>query len=84
MARKSKVAHEKEVLALFTSVMRGEITSRVIRKDDVLELPPTIAERMHAAEQLCKRGGSRSEPAPVRKEAVPEMDALIRAMEGGA
>lgn len=83
MARKSKVANEKEVLALFTSVMRGEITSRVIRKDDVLELPPTIAERMHAAEQLCKRGGSRSEPA-VRKEAVPEMDALIRAMEGGA
>ena len=83
MSRKPKVATEKEVLSLFTSVMRGEINSRVIRKDDVLELPPTIAERMHAAEQLCKRS-TRNDPTPMRKEAVPEMDALVRAMEGGA
>ena len=85
MAKKSKVANEKEVMALFTSVMRGEMISRVLRRDEVIELPPTIAERMHAAEQLCKRSGvSRAEPAPLRKEAVPEMDALVRAMEGGA
>lgn len=85
MAYKQKVAREKEVLAYFTSVMRGEVTSRVVRKDEVIDLPPTIAERMHAAEQLFKRyGASARAEAPVRADAPADMEALIRAMEGGA
>ena len=84
MAYKAKIAKEKEVLALLTSVMRGEITSAVVRKDEVIYVPPTIAERMHAAEQLCKLFGvsGKSDAAPACAPA--EMDAFIRALEGGA
>ena len=80
---KSKVAKEKEVLALLTSVMRGEITSAVVRKDEVIYVPPTIAERMHAAEQLCKHFGVSGKESPA-VSAPAEMDAFIRALEGGA
>lgn len=83
MAYKAKVAKEKEVLALLTSVMRGEITSAVVRKDEVLYVPPTIAERMHAAEQLCKFLGAGGRESPAAG-APAEMDAFIRALEGGA
>lgn len=81
---KSKVAKEKEVLALFTAVMRGEITSAVVRKDEVIYVPPTIAERMHAAEQLCKLFGTAGRDSAPTVSAPAEMDAFIRALEGGA
>ena len=82
MSYKARIAKEKEVLALLTSVMRGEITSAVVRGGEVIYVPPTIAERMHAAEQLCKLFGAPGrEPAD---GAPAEMDAFIRALEGGA
>lgn len=81
MAYYAKVAKEKEVLALFTAVMRGEITSTVVKKDEVIQVPPTIAERMHAAEQLCKRYGMADKSAlPAGSPA--DMDALLRQLEG--
>ena len=79
------------MLALFTSIMRGEVKDCVVRKgaggDEIIPVPPKVSDRSHAAELLSKRFGlfsERVESRP-RPDAADEIDALAhRLMEGDA
>ena len=77
-----KIAKEKEVLAMFSSIMRGEVKEYALRKsggaEEMVELPPKVGDRMHAAEQLAKYlgMGEKKEAACVKSALAGEIEAL--------
>lgn len=48
-----KVAGQREILAMYTAVMRGELTDWAVRRqggeETLSPMPPKISDRMHAA-----------------------------------
>ena len=85
---KRKIAQEKEVLALFTAIMRGDISDYAVRKssggDEVVAVPPKVSDRSHAAELLAKWYGLFAEKeAPVTRSALAgEIEALAERLRG--
>lgn len=71
LARKCrpKIAEEKEVLSILTEVLRGEmrgyeltsVTEKGVKSYHIEERPPSIAERIRAAELIFKRIGRQNE-----------------------
>lgn len=82
---KRRIAPEKEVLALFTAIMRGEITDYAVRKvaggEELIPVPPKVSDRSHAAELLAKRYGlftDRGEQMQPKSALAEEIQALAR------
>lgn len=63
MARRKKppIASGDEVLAMFTAIMRGEISERQVKTspkgEEVTESTAKVSERSHAAELLSRQFG---------------------------
>lgn len=88
--RKRPIATEEEVLAMFTSIMRGEIKDSVVRKsssgDEIISVPAKVSDRSHAAELLSKRFGlfsEKNETDAFRPEIAAEIDAMTERLLAG-
>ncbi len=84
-----RVANEQEVLALFTSIMRGETGDYVVPKsgEEVVPVPPKLGDRVHAAELLGRQLGLFSGKAETVQAPPPgELEAMFEAIrrEAGA
>lgn len=88
MARRKKndIAEKEEVLQVFTSIMRGEMTDEPLRRvpsgEEHPVSPPKIAERCKAAELLGKQYGlfeKKEEKATPKADIVQEIREIGRA-----
>ncbi len=89
MGTRCKVAKEREILALYTSVMRGEVSDWTVGKRGdgatVAPVPASVKARMEAAEMLSRHYGMfRGAPATQARGAAEEITRLVQEMEGGA
>lgn len=96
MARRKKppIASGDEVLAMFTAIMRGEISERQVKTspkgEEITESTAKVSERSHAAELLSKQFGlfaDSGDDACIDSGTAEEIDQLAQRMlakEGGA
>ena len=85
--KRAKVASKKEVLEMFTAIMRGEISDCVTRKtgggEEVVAIPAKLSERAHAAELLSKHYGlfsEKGEKAEGKPMIAGEIEAYAQAL----
>lgn len=89
MGSRCRVAKEREILALYTSVMRGEVNDWTVSKRGdgmaVAPVPAGVKARMDAAEMLSRHYGMfrESRQAVQAKGAAEEISRMMQEMEGG-
>lgn len=90
--KKPPIATGDEVLAMFTAIMRGEISERQVKTspkgEEVTESTAKVSERSHAAELLSRQfglfaDGGAANASCAAAEEIERMAQRMLAKEGG-